>query len=56
MDCWECEEDTGERLEVEYADGAIESVLLCESCRERFVDGDLVGGVQAVSLENEPCS
>lgn len=54
MDCWEWEEDTGERLEVEYTDGAIESVILCESCRERLADGDLVGGVQAVSPGDDP--
>lgn len=54
MDCWECEDDTGERLEVAYADGATESVRLCESCRERLVDGDLVGGVLAVTPETDP--
>lgn len=54
MDCWECEEDSGERLEVQYDDGAVESVRLCETCRERLVDGDLVGGVQAVSPEADP--
>lgn len=48
MKCWECEDEPGEEFEVEYADGSIETVNLCEQCREKFLEGDLVSGIQSI--------
>lgn len=51
MKCNECEEETGESVRVRYTDGTTETLPLCERCRERFTDGDLVSEVQPIEVE-----
>lgn len=51
MACQECEEDTGEPVSVEYTDGNTEALVLCEECRDEFVDGGLVRDVEAGNPE-----
>lgn len=51
MDCRECGNDCGEPVRVEYTDGNAETITLCESCRERFTDGDLISEVEPVDAE-----
>lgn len=48
MECWECNDNTGEKLEVEYTDGKTATVQLCDRCREDFTEGDFVRGVRSV--------
>lgn len=50
MDCGECN-DEGELMAIEYTDGTTEEVPLCETCRERFADGDLVSEISRVERE-----
>lgn len=51
MDCGECHENQGELVSVEYTDGTTETIALCETCRERFAEGDLVSDIEPVEVE-----
>lgn len=51
MDCWECKDNPGEKFEVKYSDDSIETVQLCEDCREKFLKGELISGIQLISSD-----
>lgn len=51
MDCGECGGSGGEPVRVEYTDGTTETIPLCEQCRERFTDGDLISRVEPLDAE-----
>lgn len=48
MECVECEDAGGDMAEIEFKDGTVTNVPLCEECREESAKGNLV---QAVNVE-----
>lgn len=51
MGCTECEENEGERMKVEYIDGATETVELCDGCQEEFEVAELVATISETEAE-----
>ena len=48
MACRECGTEGAEPVRVEYVEATTETLQLCETCRERFEDGDFVTSVTPV--------
>lgn len=53
MNCWECEENPGEKSHVEYTDGETETVRLCERCLHHFEKAGFVAETRPFSAEPE---
>lgn len=53
MNCWECEDNSGEKSFVEYTDGETGTVQLCERCLEHFEKAEFVADIRPFSAEPE---
>ena len=51
MNCWECEDNPGEKNHVEYTDGITGTVQLCERCLDQFEKAEFVAEIQPFSTE-----
>lgn len=46
MDCRECGADGAALVEVEFTDGSLREIPLCDDCRDAYRDGTLVDEVE----------
>lgn len=53
MNCWECEDNPGDKSLVEYSDGETGTVQLCERCLDQFEKAEFVAETQPYSAESE---
>lgn len=46
MDCRECGADGAIAVDVEFTDGSLREIPLCDDCRDAYRDGTLVDEVE----------